>query len=105
MILDNSREIPYVTHLVTHPGSVGAGGALIEQAINKSVEWGKEGRLELTRFNSNAEQVYESLGFVKSGLAMKLDPGGNNDKWSRQDDGEWRLKKHQGKKYIDGFGK
>jgi hypothetical protein len=98
----SDRSIPYIDALVTHPGSAGAGGALIEQAVNTSVEWGNDGMLKLAPVNGNAKKAYEAFGFVNSGKAMTLDPV-DNDKWCQQD-GQWRLQKYQDKKYLAGFG-
>jgi hypothetical protein len=102
VLVMSDRSIPYIDALVTHPGSAGAGGALIEQAVNTSVEWGNDGMLKLAPVNGNAQKAYEAFGFVNSGKAMTLDPV-DNDKWCQQD-GQWRLQKYQDKKYLAGFG-
>jgi hypothetical protein len=103
MLIMTNAEIPYVTQMATHPGQTGAGGALIEEAVNKSVSWGAEGKLRLKPENKDLDPVYEAWGFKRVPTGMELDPNGN-DEWIRQD-GKWRLAKYKDKQYLTGFGK
>lgn len=87
----------YVSAIVTDPGSNGTGAALIERAVNESEASGSKGHLELTTSNANADKAFAALGFTASGINMALDPE-SSDKWTRQDDGQWRLKKYLDRK-------
>jgi GNAT superfamily N-acetyltransferase len=102
MLVMSNLDTPYILQMATHPGSKGAGGALIEQAVNKSQSWGKEGKLKLKPLNDAAAMAYEAWGFKRVATGMELNPL-DNDKWGRQD-GEWRLKKYEDKPYLSGFG-
>lgn len=103
LIMEEQPQNLFITAIVTHPGSEGAGGALIEAAVNTSVKRGKDGKLELYPENENARKAYEALGFCKLRSNMTLDPD-KSDKWCRQDDGQWRIQKHQDMKYLVDFG-
>lgn len=95
---------PYISDFVTHPGSEGAGGALLEYAVQVSVDRGMKGMLEIKPLDSDAREAYKKLGFVNSKTTinmMTFDPNTpeNKEKWS-QTNGELRLTKHAEKKYI-----
>ena len=85
---DETMNVPYVEIFVTHPGSSGAGAALLERAVKKSMEVGGLGQLMLSPTNSSIP-AYEALGFTKTVDAMFLDPA-KSEKWQLFDDA-WRL--------------
>lgn len=102
ILVMSNTDPPYILQMATHPGSTGAGGALIEEAVNKSQGWGKKGKLKLKPLNDAAAKAYEAWGFKRVASGMELDPL-DNDKWIKTN-GEWRLKKYQDKPYVSGFG-
>jgi hypothetical protein len=102
MLIITNADIPYVTQMATHPGQTGAGGALMEQAVNTSVRWGAEGKVRLKPQNAGVAAIYETWGFKRVPTGMELDPK-DNDKWIMQD-GDYRLKKYQDQPYLTGFG-
>jgi len=93
-----------VVHAVTHPGAAGAGGALMERAVNLSQAQGYEGKLHLYPMSLAAASAYKALGFVQRGVEMTLTPSSptNRDRWVHQD-GEWRLKKYLTKEVVSGM--
>lgn len=88
-----------VATLVTHPGSQGCGGILMEQAAQFSQKCGYSGKLVLLG-GSDAKKVYFALGFIENDddIKLTLDPA-NSDKWCMHN-GEWRLKKYIHQNYI-----
>ncbi|HUG22309.1 hypothetical protein [Piscinibacter sp.] len=99
--LDHSKGV-VVDYLVTHPGTTGVGGALIEQIVNTSNESGLEGRVQLSQVSTSGKAAYLALGFVEEGgLKMTLTPSAehNQDRWTQQD-GQWRLKKYASKPLL-----
>jgi hypothetical protein len=60
------RQSPvYIEYLLTHPGSQGAGGILIEHIIRKSIkEWGGHGNIELDSLDEDSSFAYQALGFT-----------------------------------------
>jgi hypothetical protein len=95
--------LPYINDLVTHPGSDGAGGILIECAVQKSVEWGKNGVLELYALDEDAREAYKALGFAgqkgPDDQEMTLDPSKKESIWCNLD-GRWQIKKYVGKQFV-----
>lgn len=93
-----------IEELVTHPGSEGVASVLVEQAIYLSDKIQKGGKvvvLPLEGKNSDAQKVYEALGFCfpdNKSYLMELNPE-TSDKWCEYQ-GSWRLKKSIGKNYI-----
>lgn len=101
-MMDMMTAMPYISAIVTHPGSENAGGILIEAAVQKSDEWQQGGNLELTAGNDNAAKAYECLGFEKKPdkpAEMTLDPSKMSQYWSRVGS-KWRLTKYIGKLYV-----
>jgi hypothetical protein len=94
--IEDADAAVWVDYIATHPMSSGAGGALIEQAVNMSAEAGFEGRLRLMS-TSAAKEAYKALGFEfdTSGF-MTLRPTSKQDVWILLDD-IWRLRKYQTK--------
>jgi hypothetical protein len=104
LAMSNFVPFPYINDLVTHPGSDTAGGILIECAVQKSVDWGNSGTLELTALDEDAAEAYKALGFVRKTLPydpdeMILDPAKQDQIWCYLD-GRWRIKKYIGKRFI-----
>ena len=67
---------PYIGLMVTHPGSQGAGGLLIEHAVQRSLETGSLGNLTLLAENGDSHAAFEHLGFVpRSDGYLHLEPG------------------------------
>lgn len=89
-----------VSTIATHPGSTGAGGALMEQAATLAEQSGHQGRLKLVPLQGSIK-AYEALGFKPTGVEdyMQLDPRTSPDVWALQD-GKWRLRKHQTETYL-----
>jgi predicted GNAT family acetyltransferase len=79
--------------IVSHPNSKGVGGALIQQAVEISMNQGRNGVIELEFLpQSGARAAYEALGFVsRGGLTMTLDPS-TSSKWAF-DGSQWKLRK------------
>jgi hypothetical protein len=96
-----NESVPEIDILVTHPGSDGCGGILIERAVQVSQSWGSDGKLALYADNKNAEGAYRALGFVADSVNSPdytLDPSKSNG-WTLHQ-GNWRLKKYIDKSYI-----
>jgi GNAT superfamily N-acetyltransferase len=90
--------------LATHPGTRGAGGALVERAVDMAMQAGVNGVVRLVISQRRARGAYEALGFRwLGGGIMELDPA-RSDKWARQGAGPWRLARHADKKYIERYG-
>ncbi|PHM61851.1 GNAT family N-acetyltransferase [Xenorhabdus ishibashii] len=71
--------LPKVIYLAIHCGIRGCGALLIEQAVNKSQKWGKNGNLQLNPLRE-AIRAYLDMGFVETETHMELHPE-RNDKW------------------------
>ena len=90
--------------LASHPGTEGAGGALVEHAVNASKQAGLQGKVRLQALHS-AIPAYQAMGFKRCLLRdgwMELDPA-KSHKWIQQD-GQWRLAKHAAKGYVAAIG-
>ena len=89
-----------ISIVVTHPGSTGAGGALIESAVNLAEEEGCQGKVKLCPLGG-ATKAYEALGFEPTGEDddLRVDPRASPDVWSRHD-GSWRVSKHRDETYL-----
>lgn len=100
----SGQPAPYmeVHALVSHPGSAGVGGALMEHAVNMAQEAGLNGKIRLITL-PGAKNAYKAMGFERLQFStMELDPS-KSDKWERAgDDGKWRLTAHADKTYITG---
>lgn len=93
----------HIDKLVTHPGSEGAGGSLIEHAVKQSMESGTEGKLELRATGKDAKHAYLAMGFessISSPSFMELDPAKSNNKWCQDVHGQWKLTSNMEKKYF-----
>jgi len=102
LLYSSSPASVYIGYFVTHPGSEGAGSALIEEAINISEGMGKNGKLELFVENPDAFKTYEHFGFrpETNGVKMTLDPADSDGKWIKNSEQKWVLSKYLDKKYI-----
>lgn len=111
MTLSRHADHLEVDTLVGHPMFKGAGGALIEQAVNLSQAAGHNGALRVTAV-ANSIPAYKAMGFVLtgSGTEMKLEMPDEDavaaagadvadSLWARRE-GQWRLKKHMDKVYV-----
>ena len=91
-----------IKNLATHPGTEGAGGIMIEYALNKVTSYNDQmqqhaqtnvfapGYLYLETYNQDSTAAYLALGFTaKGGRSMILDAA-NSVKWG-QVNGKWRL--------------
>ncbi|MDB5312020.1 MAG: hypothetical protein JWO38_6222 [Gemmataceae bacterium] len=104
LAMSNYHPLPYINDLVTHPGSEAAGGILIECAVQKSVDWGKDGLLELCALDEDAGEAYKALGFIsrsppESKDEMTLEPSKNEQIWCNLS-GKWQIKKYIGTQFI-----
>jgi hypothetical protein len=98
------ERTPSIEILVTHPGSAGCGGILIEYAVNLSNDAGCDGCLELVAMPRSVT-AYLAFGFVMTeafgeGGTMKLDPVQSGGKWVKLDNNGWRLTKYQKRKQF-----
>ena len=85
--------------IVTHPLTSGGGGALIEHAVNSSLDAGLGGVVRLSPM-FGANPAYEAFGFAAvDHNTMVLVPEGN-DKWCTRD-GRLRLLEHADKTYLE----
>lgn len=91
-----------IERLVTHPGSMGCGGALIEEAVRYSKMQGYHGVVKLIAVDDKAALCYLALGFKEEKeeeedevLLLKLDPN-TNEHWekNKENDNKWSLKKY-----------
>jgi hypothetical protein len=91
-----------IKNVATHPGTEGAGGIMMEYALNKVTSYNDQmqqhaktnafapGHLYLETYNAASTAAYLALGFtVYSGRKMILDAA-NSVKWG-QINGKWRL--------------
>lgn len=104
-------EPPEILTLVTHPGAMGAGGSLVEQAVKQSLAWGySNAKVTLTPMNDHSKNAYYAMGFSDIQAEdndnleedkdyLELLPAKQQDKWV-MNLGEWKLKNHLGKGYI-----
>jgi hypothetical protein len=99
LISDRNAFRLCIEYLVTHPGSVGGGGILIEHAVNLSEQAGYKGRVELESLTIASTAAYTALGFAKvAGSHMRaLDPSECQEKWVKVGE-QWRLKKYRDRK-------
>jgi len=106
MGLAHSESGTKVSELASHPGTYGAGKTMIEKAVNESIA--QNGELSLQAFPDSV-RFYKSVGFQETPenhtrehdddpVSMHLDPA-TSDKWSQGEDGNWRLKGLEEKKY------
>jgi hypothetical protein len=103
MLMTASRNPPYIGNLVTHPGVLTAGSALIEHAVNTSVAWFYNGQVQLMADSPGARRAYLAMGFVATiGNYMALDPS-TSDKWVQTDGGLWRLRAHIDDRFLVGI--
>jgi hypothetical protein len=85
----------HINGIVTHPGTKGVGGALIEGAVNSSVKNGGSGMVHLQYLDQASREAYSKLGFRfegGSGVNMILVPAARPDLWESTGDG-YKLKK------------
>lgn len=102
MVMKNTTQ-PQILQIVTHPGSEGAGGSLIEKAVNQSMAWRPDssGVVSLWALNDNTRQAYYAMGFSNRTGLMVLKPDERHDKFVWVEDAAaWRLKSNLGKGYI-----
>jgi hypothetical protein len=87
-----------IKNVTTHPGSEGAGGIMVEYALNKvtsynaqaSNEMFEPGCLFLESLNDNSTAAYVALGFESAGKKDMVLNAAKSSKWA-QADGKWRL--------------
>lgn len=93
-----------IERLVTHPGSMGCVGALIEEAVRYSEMQGYHGVVKLIAVDNKAALCYLALGFkVEYGpLLLKLDPN-TSEHWekNKENDNKWSLKKYITTFYLE----
>ncbi|WP_187650441.1 GNAT family N-acetyltransferase [Xenorhabdus indica] len=90
LIFSWKEESPRVKNLLTHPGCRDCGVLLMEKAVNKSKEYGRNGKVSLSPF-SGSEQAYLRMGFDYCGKnEMILEPNKSN-LWFLMD-GEYTFK-------------
>jgi hypothetical protein len=90
-----------ITHLVTHPGTSGAGKTMVEKAVNESQAAGIHGKVWVSKISDDSDRFYDSLGFKTSGGGrMELNPSESRHLWSEGQDGKWSLKEHAGSGFL-----
>jgi hypothetical protein len=104
LLQDNPPTPVFISYVVTHPGAEGAGGALIERAVNVSTARSGNGLVKLMAENANAHAAFSAIGFTDDAFSnfLILHPSAS-DKW-RQKDGRWRLEKYIDEDYLANFG-
>ncbi|MES9898517.1 MAG: hypothetical protein ABW148_05785 [Sedimenticola sp.] len=71
-----------IKNLLAHPLAMGAGGAMVEVAINAK-DWGSDKPVVKLSALPSAQPAYKGLGFVLiGGMAMTLDLNSPHRKWS-----------------------
>ncbi|MEJ1395964.1 MAG: hypothetical protein RPU52_00310 [Candidatus Sedimenticola sp. (ex Thyasira tokunagai)] len=71
-----------IKNLLAHPLAMGAGGAMVEVAINAK-DWGSDKPVVKLSALPSAQPAYKGLGFVLiSGMAMTLDLNTPHRKWN-----------------------
>lgn len=104
MLLLDNMDPPVVTVMATHPESKAVGRALMEQAVNASQQWGKQGRLQADAGNPNSKQIALAAGFTLDAYnGLTLDPATSN-MWLRNEDNQWQLSQHREMRYPVNFG-
>lgn len=105
MQLDLSEGVVEIKNLATHPGTVMAGGVMVEFALNRIEFYGRQGAkladgtIYLETYNEESTKAYRALGFeAKSKRAMVL-LAHESPLWARTDSG-WRLAAHATKRYL-----
>jgi len=102
MFLSPSDTHVHIEYLVTHPGTDGAGGVLIERAVQRSCELGLNGVVRLCWANKNSKKMYEHMGFGEfAGSAntpdnFELKPAEKSDKWQPVGGGSYQYKSNIG---------
>jgi len=92
----------HIEYLVTHPGTDGAGGVLIERAVQRSCEMGFNGVVRLCYGNNDCKKMYEHMGFGDfAGSAntpdnFELKPAEKSDKWQPVGGGSYQYKSNIG---------
>jgi hypothetical protein len=100
--LSKHFETVYINYIATHPGTVSAGGILMEAAADYSQKCGFGGKLELFSFSEASTLAYKAMGFIAvkgkytESCAMTLDPS-TSGSWTFQ--GRWRILKYETVKY------
>lgn len=91
-----------IERLVTHPGSMGCGGALIEKAVRYSEKQGYQGVVKLIATDHNAMLCYRALGFKEEygPRLLRLDPNSSKH-WEKNNDNKWSLKKYLTTFYVE----
>jgi len=102
MVLSEDLSSMHVKFLVTHPGTQKAGGILIEKAVERSLEEGYNGSLELISHSPESTDAYTALGFVALGenqrASHRLDPA-KRAEWDTTGK-PYRLKKYKDKGFA-----
>jgi hypothetical protein len=103
MLLNNKSNRVHIDALVTHPGTAGVGGALIEKAVDISVSRKYAGKVSLESLSRKSTEAYLALGFENKGEhgargEMSLVPT-DSGKW-HQVNGHWQLKSYEGKRFL-----
>jgi hypothetical protein len=90
-----------IEYLATHPGTKGAGQAMLETAVSASQVEGHNGQVSL-RSLSGSRAFFDKAGFKTTGNEgqMRLDPAAAEDIWSKSGS-SWTLKSADGRDSTD----
>lgn len=96
--MQGSEDMLEIKNLATHPGSDGAGGIMVEYALNKVTSYNTQansemfepGCLFLESLDDNSTAAYVALGFDSVGRKRMVLNAAESPKWA-QADGKWRL--------------
>lgn len=92
-----------IKELFTHPGTLNAGGIMVEYALNltmnpRNAAVMKQGIVILESFNAASTAAYVALGFEQNGGMMRLQAD-KSDKWELVGE-RWKLKQYKDKRYL-----
>jgi hypothetical protein len=104
IFLDMREEVIEIKNLTTHPGTMMAGGIMVEYALNKITFYNKQGAgfedglLSLESLDEHSTAAYMALGFTDAGRRSMVLDANKSELWSKPG-GIWRLAKFAAAKF------
>jgi hypothetical protein len=95
--LELRDDVVEIKNLATHPGTSGAGGIMVEYALNMVTHYNNHGQnfepgmLYLESFTPDSAAAYTALGFVAGQPAREMLLDANKSGLWAQVSGQWRL--------------
>lgn len=105
MQIDLSEGVVEIKNLATHPGTMMAGGVMVEFALNRIDFYGKQGAkladgtIYLETFNEESTKAYKALGFESQGGRVMVLRAHKCPLWTKTESG-WRLAAYATKRYL-----